>query len=659
MFRSGWANARRRRGASGIRHWRLSLTFKDMARETHILRARFSIATALVLMLAGLLSMRLIQLQVLNHDHFRTLSEKNRVKIVPVPPTRGLIYDRHGVVLARNRPYHSLEIVPETVPDLEATIEALRDIVTVSRRDEEQFRMRLRQERRFQSVPLRFQLSEQEVARFAVNRHRFPGVDVRARLTREYPLGTRAAHAIGYVARISASDLQHVHRAKYRGTDYIGKIGVEQTYEQVLHGEVGFQHVEINAQGRILRVLKRSPPIPGNDVHLSLDASLQAVAEAALGEENGAVVAIEPATGDVLALASMPSFDPNLFVTGMDADVYGRLRTSSDRPLFNRALHGQYPPGSTIKPFLALAALETHRAGLAHNKIWCPGWYQIKGRSHRYRDWKREGHGRVGLERAIVESCDVYFYQLALELGIERMHDFMATFGFGRRTGIDLPSEAEGLMPSVEWKRHRRNEPWFPGETVITGIGQGFTLTTPLQLSSAIATLGMRGLRVQPRLVNGITDAVTGTSRRPSPVWLGKVGIASTRHWNRVIGALVQVVHGARGTARRIGVGAPYRMAGKTGTAQVFGIEQDEEYDEEEVEKRLRDHGLFVAFAPPDEPRIAISVVVENGGSGSRAAAPIARKVMDHYLAQRAKLPVSDDVVVSAHHQSDGGRADR
>jgi penicillin-binding protein 2 len=639
---------RPQRSATGLRHWRLSLTLKDLARESALLRSRLVIAMALAFVLAGILMVRLIQLQVLNHEHFQTLSHTNRVKVVPVAPTRGLIFDRNGVVLAQNKPYHSLEIIPEAVPDLDATLAALKTIVAIAESDEQRFYERLKGKRRFQSVPLRLQLSEEEVARFAVNRHRFPGVDVQARLAREYPLGPLGVHVIGYVARISERELRRVDAANYRGTDHIGKVGVEQAYETVLHGRVGHQHAEINAQGRTLRILSRAAPVPGKNLYLSIDASLQAAAERALGSESGAVVAIDPQTGDVLAMASMPSFDPNLFVNGIDAKAYDKLRSSADRPLFNRALHGQYPPGSTIKPFLALAALagdyETVR-----KEMWCPGWYRLKGRAHLYRDWKRGGHGSVDLERAIVESCDVYFYELAINLGIEHIHNFMQGFGFGVATGIDLPGEAPGLMPSPSWKRAHRNEVWFPGETLITGIGQGFTLATPLQLASAVASLSVRGRRPRPHVVDRIVDPINGNVETLPPVLLPSVQIAEPKHWDRVLRAMVNVVHGAKGTARRAGLGANYRMGGKTGTAQVFGVAQNEEYDEEKIDKKLRDHGLFIAFAPADEPKLAVAVVVENGGSGSSSAAPVAREVIDHYLNHLPPQPPVNGTLVSGY----------
>ena len=394
---------------------------------------------------------------------------------------------------------------------------------------------------------------------------------------------------------------------------------------------MGYQHVETNALGRTLRVLERRDPIPGANLYLTIDADLQAVAEQALEDNNGAVVAIEPSSGALLAFASMPTFDPNLFVDGIDHETYQSLLASPDRPLFNRTLNGQYPPGSTVKPFMALAGLEYEVEDI-REKSWCGGYYQLPGKLHRYRDWKRGGHGEVGLHRAVVESCDVFFYRLALALGIDRMHEYMSRFGFGRKTGVDLSGESAGLMPSAQWKQRTRSLPWYPGETLITGIGQGFTLTTPLQLAAATATLATRGMAMEPRVALRREDPLTGhahdfVAQPADPITPVRPG-----HWQEVIDAMVDVVHGRKGTARRIGVGATYRMAGKTGTAQVFNVGQDEEYDEDKIAKELRDHGLFVGYAPVEEPRIAVAVVVENGGSGSSSAAPIARRVLDHYL---------------------------
>lgn len=608
-------------------------TIKDIAAEAGIVRGRVIAACVTVLLLAGVLVARMAQLQVVEYEHFSTLSEDNRVKIVPLAPTRGLIYDRNGVELAQNTPTFSLEIVPENVDDMTELLTELGKLVEISDEDSERFRSMLKKKRPFQSVPLRYRLSEEEVARISVNRHRFPGADVQARLTRSYPLGASAVHLLGYVGSMNEEDLQSVDAAEYRGTTHIGKTGVEQAYESLLHGRPGFQHVETNAQGRILRVLERSDPTPGSNIYLTVDASLQAVAERALGGENGAVVAVDPATGGLLAFASMPVYDPNLFVDGIDSKTYRKLLASPERPLFNRALNGQYPPGSTVKPFVGLAGLELETVTKDH-ELFCPGWFRLPGRERRYRDWKKWGHGKVNVTRSIVESCDVYYYTLAHEMGIEQLHDYLTLFGFGQRTGIDLHGESAGLMPSEEWKRRSKGQAWFPGETLITGIGQGFTLATPLQLAMATATLSTRGVRLRPQIVLRREDAVSQSSVDLVPETLDTIAPHLEANWQTIINAMADVVHGPRGTARRIGVGATYRIAGKTGTAQVFGIAQDEEYDAEKLDKKLLDHALFIAFAPVDNPRIAVAVLVENGGSGSRTAAPIARKVMDHYFQQ-------------------------
>lgn len=606
---------------------------KDSARETRIVRVRVVAACFGILLLAGVLALRMVQLQVLEYEHFSTLSEDNRVKIVPLAPTRGLIYDRNGVELAQNTPTFTLEIVPENVDNMDELLAELGRLVEITAADIERFHGMLKKKRRFQSVPLRYRLNEEEVARFSVNRHRFSGADVHARLTRSYPLGASGVHLLGYVASMNEEDLQSVDAAEYRGTTHIGKTGVEQAYESLLHGKPGLQRVETNAQGRILRVLERTDPTPGSNIHLTIDASLQAVAERALGAENGAVVAVDPATGGLLAFASTPVYDPNPFVDGIDKKTYQGLLASPERPLFNRALNGQYPPGSTVKPFVGLAGLELEKVTADH-ELFCPGWFRLPGRERRYRDWKKWGHGKVDLPTSIIQSCDVYYYTLAREMGIDELHNYLALFGFGRRTGIGLNGESAGLMPSAEWKRRAKGQAWFPGETIITGIGQGFTLATPLQLAMATATLSTRGVRLRPQVLYRRDDALNLGTADLVPETLETISPRVENNWQIIIDAMTDVVHGKKGTARRIGVGATYRIAGKTGTAQVFGIAQNEEYDAEKVDKKLRDHALFIAFAPVHSPRIALAVLVENGGSGSKIAAPIARKVMDHYFQQ-------------------------
>ena len=607
------------------------LTIRDSSRESFLFSTRAAGAAVIVGILTLILVGRLVHLQIFEHQHFTTLSENNRVKIVPIAPTRGLIFDRQGEILAQNLPTYSLEIVPEAVVDFDLLIAELRGIIEITGADEEAFRAAVARKRRFEKVPLRLRLEDREVARLAVDRHRFPGVDIGARLTREYPLGAHGVHVIGYVGRINKRELDRIDQADYRGTSHIGKTGVEASYEDWLHGKVGYQRVETNARGRILRVLERHDPVPGRNLFLTMDAGLQRTAEAALGDENGAIVALDPTTGAVLAMASNPGFDPNLFASGIDVETYRTLQRSPDRPLFNRAVNGQYPPGSTIKPFVGLAGLDQ---GLDHTRgeSWCPGWFVLPGGKRRYRDWKKYGHGRIGLHDAIVQSCDVYFYELALALGIDRMHEYLSSFGFGERTGIKLESESRGLMPSRAWKRSARGQPWFPGETLITGIGQGFMLATPLQLASATAGLAMRGVRLRPRLADRAVDPVTGDIEEFEPETIAEIRPIEAPDRQRIIKAMAGVVHGPRGTARRIGTDLAYRIAGKTGTAQVFGIGQNEKYDAEKLDKKLHDHGLFIAFAPVERPRIAVAVVVENGGSGSGAAAPLARMVIEAYL---------------------------
>jgi penicillin-binding protein 2 len=604
------------------------ISIKDYLRESQLFFGRCIAAGVIVIILLLAVAARLVYLQIMHHDHYQTLSQDNRVKIQPLPPTRGLIFDRYGEVLAQNLPAYSLEIVPEKVSNLAATIQALSEIIPVSEEDIKQFHHLRKQRRRFDSIPLRVRLSDQEVARLAVSRHQHPGVEVKAKLLRAYPQRDKTAHLLGYVARINEQELKQIDTSNYSGTQYIGKVEIEKSYEDLLHGQVGLQQVEVNATGRVLRVLESQPPRPGHNLHLFLDLELQHQAMDALADANGAVVAIDVKTGGVLALASKPGFDPNLFVEGISSKDYKALSRSSAKPLFNRATRGQYPPGSTIKPFIALAGLEQGVVDF-HQETYCPGYYQLPGKEHKYRDWKKWGHGRVTMRRAIVESCDVYYYELARTLGIDRLHQSLIAFGFGSKSGIDLTGELPGLMPSREWKQDKRREPWYPGETLIVGIGQGYFLTTPLQLAEATATLASRGTRIRPRVVAYIEQLDGKLS--PTQAEVTELTQVKPRHWDQVISAMTDVVEGQRGTARRIRTDK-YRIAGKTGTAQVFTVKQEEEYDETKVAKHKRDHALFVAFAPVEDPRIAVAVIVENGGHGGAVAAPIARKVLDQYL---------------------------
>lgn len=606
-------------------------TLKDHFRESRLINGRLLFAGLISVIVFSVVIVRLVVLQVFEYEHFDSLSDRNRVDIEPLPPQRGLIYDRNGVLVAENIPTFSLEMVPEKVPDVDKTIAALAELMALTEEDIAEFRERLKRHRRFQQVVVRQRLTEQEVARFSANRHRFPGVDIEGRLIRHYPQANLFAHAVGYVGRINERELQIIDQQDYKGTQQIGKTGVEKEYEENLHGEVGYRQVETNVQGRIVRELMSEASHSGDDLFLNLDINLQRVASQALTDYNGSVVAMDPRTGGVLALVSKPDFDPNLFVSGISSKDYASLRDSPDRPLFDRALRGSYPPGSTLKPFVALAGLELGVI-TEQSRVFDPGWYSLPGHDHRYRCWKHYGHGWVDMNDAIAQSCDVYFYDLAHALGIDRLHAFLDLFGLGHQTGIDIPSESSGLSPSREWKRATRNQPWFPGETLISGIGQGFNQTTPLQLAHATATLAMRGVMQEPRVVRASRKAGNNDMQLRGSDKVNSLPMQDSQHWEAVIDSMVEVIHGARGTARHVGENMPFKIAGKTGTAQVFGIAQDKKYDAETLAKKLHDHALFIAFAPAEKPEFVVTVVVENGGSGSKTAAPIARKmIIEHF----------------------------
>jgi len=611
------------------------LALKDHIRESLIFNRRLLIAIIVSVVLLLLLMIRLMYLQIIHQEHYSTLSENNRVNILPIPPTRGLIYDRNGIVLAQNLPSFSLRLVPEHIPDLAQTLTELQNLVAISEEDIQRFHKDRKQKRRFEGIPLRFRLDDEEVARVSVNQYRLPGVEIHAELARHYPLGNLASHAVGYVGRINEQELRDLDASNYAASSHIGKVGVERAYEDLLHGQVGYQQVETNAQGRILHVLERTLPTPGKNLFLNLDVEVQRVAEQAMGENNGALVALDPRNGAVLALVSTPTYDPNLFVNGLDSKTFKELRDSPARPLFNRALRGQYPPGSTVKPFLGLAGLELNQIRQSAS-LNCPGWYMQEGDPRRYRDWKKHGHGKTDLTKAIVESCDVYFYDLSVALGIDRMHEFLARFGLGQQTGIDIRGELGGILPSREWKRRTYRTVWYPGETLIAGIGQGFMLTTPLQLANITATLSMYGRRTQPNMLYAIQDADEMNQQLIEPRPSEPVPVGQLDHWKTIIDAMQKVISNPHGTAHRLSYQLPYTIAGKTGTAQVFGLKEEEEYKEEEISKKLRDHALFVAFAPVEDPRIAVSIIVENGGHGGSTAAPIVRQVMDQYLLRSA-----------------------
>ncbi|RMF17954.1 MAG: penicillin-binding protein 2 [Gammaproteobacteria bacterium] len=597
---------------------------KDPQRERRIFAARTIVSALVVLICFAVLIWRYGVLQLEKHTVYQTLSDKNRMQLQSVPPTRGLILDRNGHLLADNQPNFSLAIVRENVQDMDALLEMLKELVELEDDDIASFRKRLKQRRRpYEGVILRSRLTDEEIARVAVNKHRLKGVDVQAELIRSYPYGPLFAHAVGYVGRINERELARLDPADYDGTHYIGKTGIERRYEDLLHGEAGFQTVEKDARMHILRVLEKTPPRPGQDLRLTLDVRLQQVAEKALDGRRGAVVAIDPRNGEILALVSQPAFDPNWFVTGISTQRYSELRDSLDLPLFNRAARGRYPPGSTIKPIIALAGLDSGVVTPEY-RIWDPGWYQLENDERFYRDWKAGGHGWVDFKSSIAESCDVYFYDLAFRLGVDRMSHYLSMFGFGRDMTADVIDASRGILPTREWKRAVRGRPWYPGDSLNMGIGQGFMVATPIQLAVATAVIANQGKWVVPHLLKQAGDTPWMPEEVPPPV-----DVKNPWTWSHVIGAMAEVMHGRHGTARRAARGAPYRMAGKTGTAQVVGIPQGEKYDADELAERLRDHALFVGFAPLENPQVAVAVVVENGGGGSTTAAPVARKLFD------------------------------
>ncbi|MCC7082852.1 MAG: penicillin-binding protein 2 [Burkholderiales bacterium] len=606
--------------------------------EIHRFRGRLLVAALVVSALFLVLVGRFVHLQVLQHAHYDTLAESNRIAIAPVVPNRGLILDRNGVELARNYSAYTLEITPAKVRNLDALIDELATVVDIAPKDRKRFRKLIDESKNFESLPIRNRLSDEEVARFSVNRYRFPGVEIKARLFRQYPYRDLTAHIIGYIGRINSKDVEALEAsgqsANYRGTDHMGKMGLEQSYESRLHGTTGFEQVEVDAGGRAVRTLSRTPPVSGDNLVLSLDLKLQEIAWQAFGERRGALVAIEPNSGAVLAFVSKPGFDPNLFVDGIDPQSWDALNKSIDRPMTNRALQGQYPPGSTFKPFMALAGLALGKRN-ARYTISDPGYFTLPGLSHQYRDWKKGGHGAVDLHRSLVISCDTYYYGLAADLGIDAIHDYIGQFGLGEKTGIDLPGEMSGILPSSRWKMRRFRQKWFAGDTVSVGIGQGYNIATPLQLAHATAALAANGKVYRPRMVSHIEEAASRTLKPMGSELVRSIAI-KPEHLQQVRAALVDVTRPG-GTAAQAGKGAPYSFAGKTGTAQVVAMKQGESYNESRVPERHRDHAWFIAYAPAENPTIALVVLVENGGHGSSAAAPIARTVLDYWLL--GKLP--------------------
>jgi penicillin-binding protein 2 len=612
----------------------LGQALRDPRRELRVFRNRIMVAVLAILVAFGVLLSRFAWLQVVQSEYYHTLAEQNRISVVPVVPSRGLILDRNGHVLAANYSAYTLEITPSKVADVDRAIDELSKVIEVSPRDRRRFRKLQEESKNFESLPIRTRLTEEEVARFAVNRFRFPGFEIKARLFRSYPQGDVASHAIGYIGRINDADLERIQDAglatNYKGTDHIGKLGLEGAYENELHGVTGSEQVEIDAGGRAIRSLSRTEPQSGDNLVVTLDLELQEIAEEAFGDYKGALVAIDPRNGDVLALVSKPDFDPNLFVDGIDPQNWDALNNSPDKPLTDRALRGQYPPGSTIKPFMALAALESHRRSPSYT-IPDPGYFTLPGVSHRYRDWKKGGHGMVDMHKAIVVSCDTYFYGLANDMGIDTIHDFLTRFGFGARTGIDIEGELPGLAPSQQWKMQRFKQKWYAGDTVSVGIGQGYMLATPLQLATATATLANGGIPVHPHLLKAIQDAKTHEERAYAPPEANPAPIVSPANLAIIRAAMADVTKPG-GTAASAGAGAPYSIAAKTGTAQVVGMKQGERYDEKRMKREHWDHALLIAFAPTDDPKLALAILVENGQHGGSTAGPIARTVFDYYL---------------------------
>lgn len=627
---------------------------KNLSRELDRFRLRIFVAAAFVLLGFGLLVARMVYLQVLRHDELSTRAESNRIAVVPIVPNRGRILDRNGVVLATNYTAYTLEITPSKVEDLDATINQLAEFIDIQVRDRRRFKRQLDESKSFESLPIRNRLTDEEVARFIAQRYRFPGVEIKARLFRSYPLGTVGSHLIGYIGRINQAEKQEMEewedeaQANYRGTEYIGKLGLEQSYESQLHGITGFEQIETSAGGRAVRSLNSLPATPGNTLILSIDIKLQAMVEELFGDRRGALVAIDPRNGEVLAFVSKPTFDPNLFVDGIDVDNWRELNESIDKPLLNRALRGTYPPGSTYKPFMAMAALNTGKRSPS-TIINDPGYFMFGG--HRYGSPENERGGAMDMRRSIVESSNVYYYTLANEMGVDLIHEQLLPFGFGRRTGIDMQGELTGVLPSTEWKRRTYKRPeqrkWYAGETISLGIGQGYNNFTMLQIASAMATLSAGGQRFEPRLVREVEDLVTRERQQVSSKALEPLPLKPEQ-----VAVVLQAMHGVtqQGTSTRVFAGAPYQSGGKTGTAQAVGIRQNEKYSAARMTEHLRDHSLYVAFAPLDQPRIALAVIVENAGWGAAAAAPIARRVFDYLLA--GQYPSPEDIALTQRGQS-------
>jgi len=607
---------------------------RDTRREWMINRSRLIASMIAITAVLGVLIYRYYSLQIVQHDDFMTQSDRNRIRVEVIPPTRGQIVDRKGRLLAANKPTFVIGVVRERTEDPAALVQTLTERLSLTDRELKAFHERSERRRPFEAVPIKLGLDDAALATVAVDLHKLPGVVVDAQLTRDYPYGESLSHVLGYVSRVSADDLLELDAERYRGTLHTGKVGLEKRYEPLLHGQPGYQHIETNAHGRVLRVLEKVAPVPGKNLRLYLDLDLQREAVAALGDQRGAVVVLDPLTGGVLAMVSNPSYDANLFVEGISYADYAELRGSLDTPLLNRAVQGQYPPGSTVKPLISLAALAQDFI-TPDTAVPDPGWYRLPGDDRRYRDWtlrvRGTGHAEmVDLRMAIAESCDTYYYDLAYRMGIDVMAELLQPYGLGQRTGIDTTGEQDGILPSTEWKRAALGEAWYPGETISAGIGQGYMLATPLQLAQAVMVLANKGESFVPSVVHRVDDLTVGGVQRP-PIRMDEAD------WQAVVAGMVDVVHSPRGTAVGISRGIGYQIAGKTGTSQVVSIAQDAIYDEDAISERNRNHGLFVAFAPVEDPRIVVAVIAENGG-GSSAASPVARRIMDAWLSEASDV---------------------
>ncbi len=609
----------------------LGSTIKNKYQEQKLFKARFFALSIILITLMIILIGRLFYLDIAKFSQYQTLSKKNQLNIISLPPTRGLIYDRNGKLLAKNIPVFSLEIMPEKAGNLKQLIDKLTNLVDLNDSDISSFYRSLKQHRAFEWIPLKVKLNEQEVANISVNQHFFPGIEVKARLIRSYPYGKTTAHILGFVGRINARENNIIDLKNYSGTNFIGKVGIEKKYEKLLHGQVGHQQVETDASSRVIRTLKKMPSRSGSNLILSIDVELQKAAEKSLEGYQGSVVAIEPNSGEILALVSVPSYDPNPFVQGISQKDYSLLSTSKHQPLYNRAIRGQYPLASTIKPFLALKALDDNIVTLDY-QVYDPGWFKLPNTKHLFRDWKRGGHGWVGLKQALIVSCDTYFYQLSELMGINRIDEILNQFGFGHLTQIDMGEELPGLIPSPHWKKTYKNTPWYTGDTLISGIGQGFMLTTPLQLANATAKLANHGKSYRPHLVKSYLRNKQQTNVKLIEDFPLKLKDPSS--WNTVINAMKSVVTNRHGTGFRFGRNPPYTVAIKTGTAQLYSLKQHKFETQDDLPEYLRDHSMVIAFAPTKKPKIAIAVLVENNNFASN----VARKVIDNYLLRKENV---------------------